>query len=414
MANFKKIAAGAAAIAMLSSMAACGSNTAYAFTIDGEQVKAGVYIYYSYLAYSDAITTLTEQDAELDTTDKEVVKEQVIDGKDTLTWIKDKAQTYCQEHVAVNKDFEAAGLSLTGDEIAEIDSSMETFWAENEESFELNGISESSVREIMEYTYKASTLFLHYYNIDGVEGITEEEVHDYYVDNNARVQYVRFDLVDGMGAELDSNGKADMEKMVEDYLKAVEKLSDEDKIGEKMDEIKEEYSAYVTSISEEAAAATATDAEGNVTTTTTTETTTAAEDGETTTTTTTTVPYANESIVVRATTDEDTTEEDITYSPSKTVHDHIFDEAEINKPAMIFDEENNAYYLIVRYDIEERMNEDDLWYDDQKEGVVSVMFSDTFQEKYLDAWCAAQTVDVNKAAIKRYDPFDIDFAGEEE
>ncbi len=412
MANFKKIIAGTAALAMMGSMAACGSNTAYAMTIDGVQVKAGVYIYYSYLAYNEAVSTIAEQDPELDTTDDELLKEQVIDGMETLEWIQDKAKTYCQEHVAVNKDFDAAGLTLSEETISEIDSSMESFWAENEEAFESNGISEASIREIMEYTYKASDLFLHYYDIDGVEGVTEEEVYDFYVDNNARVQYVRFDLVDGSGAALDDNGKADMEKMVEDYLAAVEKLDEEDEIGEKMDEIKEEYSAYVTSISEEAAAATATDAEGNVTTTVTTTTTTAATDENGETTTTTTAPYANETILVKATTDEETSEDEITYSPSKIVHDHVFEEAEFNEPAMIFDEENNAYYLIVRYDIEERMNEDDIWADDRKKSTVSTMFSDAFQDK-LDEWCAAQAVDLNSAAVKRYDPFDIDLGGEE-
>ena len=87
MANFKKIAAGAAALAMMGSLATCGNNTAYALTIDGEQINAGLYIYYSYIAYNDAVTTLSDQNEELDVTDKEVVKDQVIDGKDTLKWI---------------------------------------------------------------------------------------------------------------------------------------------------------------------------------------------------------------------------------------------------------------------------------------------------------------------------------------
>ena len=411
MANFKRIAAAAAAAAMMGSLAACGSNTAYAFTIDGEQVKAGLYIYYSYVAYNEAITTLTEQNAEIDTTDDDVVKDQIIDGVDTLTWIQNKAQTYCEEHVAVNKEYEAEGLVLTSEEISEIDASMESFWETNSEAFEENGISEASIREVIEYTYKASNLFLHYYEIDGKEGITEEEVHDYYVENNARVQYVRFNLVDGTGAELDDAGKKEIEEMVDDYLSAVKKLKDEDKIGEKMDEIQEEYNAYVTSISEEAVAATATsatDEAGNEIATTTTTTTTAADE---TTTTTTTVPYANESIVVRATTDEETAEEDITYSPSKAVHDHVYNDAEINKPEVVFDEEANAYYLIVRYDIEERMNEEDIWTEDMKTNVVSEMFSDAFQEK-LTGWCDAMDVQVNESAIKRYDPFEIDLSGE--
>lgn len=411
MANFKRIAAAAASIAMLGSLAACGSNTAYAFTIDGEKVNAGIYIYYSYVSYNEAINTLTEQNSELDTTDDKLVKEQQIDGKDTLTWIQDKAATYCKEHVAVNKEFDAAGLTLSADTMTEIDTAMETFWSENKKGFEKNGVSESSVREVLEYTYKASELFKYYYNIDGKEGTTEDEVYDYYVDNTARVQYIRFDAVDGAGEKLEGSGETQFKKMVDDYLSAVEKLSDEKKIEDKMNTIKEEYSAYVTSVSEEAAAeaaATATDENGStITTTTTTTIATTTSEGETTT-TTTTAPYANESIVAKVTTKEDTKEEDLNYTPCKAVYDFVFEEAKTNKPEVIYDEENNAYYLVVRYDIENRMTDDDLWTDDQKEGVVAAMFSDAFQDK-LDTWVAALDVKTNDAAIKRYNPFDINF-----
>ncbi|MDD6269002.1 MAG: hypothetical protein PUA84_02960 [Oscillospiraceae bacterium] len=411
MANFKRIAAAAASIAMLGSLAACGSNTAYAFTIDGEKVNAGIYIYYSYVSYNEAINTLTEQNSELDTTDDKLVKEQQIDGKDTLTWIQDKAATYCKEHVAVNKEFDAAGLTLSADTMTEIDTAMETFWSENQKGFEKNGVSESSVREVLEYTYKASELFKYYYNIDGKEGTTEDEVYDYYVDNTARVQYIRFDAVDGAGEKLEGSGETQFKKMVDDYLSAVEKLSDEKKIEDKMNTIKEEYSAYVTSVSEEAAAeaaATATDENGStITTTTTTTIATTTSEGETTT-TTTTAPYANESIVAKVTTKEDTKEEDLNYTPCKAVYDFVFEEAKTNKPEVIYDEENNAYYLVVRYDIENRMTDDDLWTDDQKEGVVAAMFSDAFQDK-LDTWVAALDVKTNDAAIKRYNPFDINF-----
>ncbi len=412
MANFKKISAAAAALAMMGSLAACGSNSAYALTIDGEQVNAGIYIYYSYVAYNDAITTLTEQNSELDTTDDELVKEQIIDGKDVLTWIQDEAVNYCQEHVAINKKFEEEGLELSAEAEASVDEYVEYVWSSQSEAYEKNGISESSVNAIMEYTYKASELFLHFYEIDGVEGVTEEEVHDYYVENNARVQYVKFDLVDGAGEELEGDGLKDMEEMTEKYLAAVEKLDKEEDIREEMDSVKEEYSAYVTSVSNEALA-TATDAEGNTVTTTTTTTTEATTvEGETTT-TTTTVPYANESLIARITTDEETKEEDVTYTPSKVVHDFIFDEAELNVPAIVEDEEANAKYLIVRYDIEERMTEDDLWTEEVQNNVVSAMFSDAFQEK-LDAWCEEQKVDVNDAAVKRYDPFAIDFSETQE
>lgn len=412
MSNFKRIAAAAAAATMLSSLAACGSSTANALTINGEPIKAGVYIYYSYVAYGEAVQTLSEQNAELDTTDDEVVKNQNIDGMSTLEWIQDKALTYCKEQAAVVKQFKEEGLTLSEETTEEFNSTMESFWAENQESFESNGISESSIHDIMEYTYMTSDLFYHYYNIDGKEGVTEDEVYDYYVDNTARVQYIAFNSVDGNGEALEGNAKTKFENMVDDYFSAVEKLSDEKKIEDKMNEVKEEYNAYVTSVSEQAAA-TATDEEGNLIGTTTTEATTTSE-GETTetTTTTTTAPYANESIIAKVTTDEDTKEEDVTYSPNKAVYDFIFEEAELNKPEVVYDEESNSHYLVVRYDIEKRMTEDDLWTDSLKRGVVSAMYNDAFQDK-LDGWVEALDVKVNDAAIKRYDPFEIDFSNDQ-
>lgn len=413
MSNFKRIAAAAAAATILSSLAACGSSTANALTIDGEPIKAGVYIYYSYVAYNEAVQTLSKQNSELDTTDDEVVKKQNIDGMSTLEWIQDKALTYCKEQAAVVKKFKEAELTLSDETASEFNSTMESFWAENQDSFESNGISESSIRDVMEYTYMTSDLFYYYYDIDGEEGVTEDEVYDYYVDNTARVQYIGFNSVDGNGEALEGSAKTKFDNMVDDYFAAVEKLNDEKKIEDKLNEVKEEYNAYVTSVSEQAAAeaaATATDEEGNLIGTTTTEATTTSE-GETTT-TTTTAPYANESIIAKVTTDENTKEEDVTYSPNKTVYDFIFEEAKLNKPEVVYDEKSNTHYLVVRYDIEKRMTDDDLWTESMKRGVVSTMYNDAFQDK-LDSWVEELDVKVNDAAIKRYDPFEIDFSQEQ-
>ncbi len=413
MANFKRIAAMAAAAAILSSMAACGSNTAYALTIDGEQIKAGIYIYYSYLAYNDAVQTIASQDSEIDTSDKEVVKKQKIDGKDAYDWIQDKALSYCKEQAAINKEFKAANLTLPEETQTELDTTMETFWEQNKENFMKNGISESSIYDIMEYTYNANEVFYYYYGIGGADGVTEKEVHKYYVENTARTQYVAFNAVDGVGEALEGSAKTKFEKMVDGYLAAVKKLDESDEIEEKMNSIQEEYNAYVTSVSEEAAAtATVTNEAGEtvtVTTTTTAKTTTS--EGETTT-TTTTIPYANEALIPKVTTDEDTKEEDLTYTPNKTVYDYIFDKAKINEPDVVYDEESNTYYLVVRYDMEDRMTADDVWTEQLQRGVVSAMYSKDFQDR-LDKWVEALDVKTNDAALKRYNPFELKFENEQ-
>ena len=218
-----------------------------------------------------------------------------------------------------------------------------------------------------------------------------------------------------------------------------------------------DYNAYVTSISEEAAAATATsatDADGNeiaatteattVAAETTTETTAAAEESaatetagaeeaaettaaeesaseETTTTeaavetdengsevtTTTTAPYANEQIIAKVTTKENTKEEDVTYNPCKNVYDYVFGDGQKNYGVATVVEDDTAYYIVMCRDIKERMTEDDLWTETQQNTVISQAYSDAFEDM-LDGWTGEQKVEKNDSAIKKYDAFKID------
>lgn len=460
MINLKKIAATAVAAATAAVCVGCNRAMAYPLTIDGVPVKAGIYIYYSYAAYSEAISTIQEQNEDLDTTDNDLVKEQIIDGVDTLTWIQNKTMEYCKEYVAVQKDFEEKGLSLTKEETDDVEQYVSSAWETNGEIFERNGISEASVKDVLASTYKSSELFLYYYGVDGEKGVTEDELKDYYIDNDARVRYIQFDLKDGNGDLLKEDGKKEMKEMVETYLDALEKLEgDEEALNEEMDSIQEEYNAYVTSISEEAAAATATsatDEDGNeipATTTTTTVTTTVAETtttttavaeteeetvtrtalteegeadstattvsgeeeeaAETTETTTTTVPYANEVIITKVSTkeDEETDESEINYTPSKKAYEAIFNDAKIGVPIMVEDEE--AYYLMICFDIKDRMTEDDLWSQDAIESTVARKYMDTFDED-KEKMADALTVEQNDRAIRKYDPFKLDFSSDSE
>ena len=301
-------------------------------------------------------------------------------------------------------------------------------------------------------------VFLYYYGVDGEEGTTEDDLKQYYEENNARVRYIKFDLTDGNGEALDDAGKKEMKAKVEDYLGEINALKgDEDAMEDEMDNVQSDYNAYVTSISEEAAAATATsatDADGNeiaatteATTTTaetTTETTAAAEESaatetagaeeaaettaaeesaseETTTTeaavetdengsevtTTTTAPYANEQIIAKVTTKENTKEEDVTYSPCKNVYDYAFGDGQKNYGVATVVEDDTAYYIVMCRDIKERMTEDDLWTETQQNTVISQAYSDAFEDM-LDGWTGEQKVEKNDSAIKKYDAFKID------
>ncbi len=458
MSVFKKAAAFLTAISMAAAFTAC-SDTTYGMVIDDYTVPAGVYIYYANSAYSQAVSKLAEEDPELDTSDAEALKDTVknasIEGMDSLTWIQEKAVELCANFVAVEKKFDELGLELDDETKLNLDVMVEYYWASYQASMEENGVSEDSFKKIMASSYKSEMLFEHYYGIDGVNGVTEDEVKTYYIENNIRTQYVAFNLVDGEGNMLKSEGKEEMMDMVEEYQERVESAYDEGGVEAVMTEmnlVQEDYNAYCTSISQEAAgvtiaeeetttteeettteetttettaetetgteetttAAVETDENGSTaseTETETVETTTAAseeEDSEASDDTTTTISYTNERIV-GVVNEEDYEEGDtIPYSPCEEVYTKLLDitEKDYGKPYIVEDDE--VYYLVVRYDIEDRMTEEDLWNESQIYNVEVAMYGEDF-DKYLEEWTAALTIQKNEAAIKRYNPFKFTF-----
>ena len=94
------IRAGEFAAMTVERQVAVGDGSAYAMTIDGEQINAGIYIYYSYASYMELTQNLQSQNSELDVKDDNVVKEQKMDGVSSEEWIKNKALEYCQRYVA--------------------------------------------------------------------------------------------------------------------------------------------------------------------------------------------------------------------------------------------------------------------------------------------------------------------------
>ena len=257
MSRLKRITAGLTALALSLSLTACGTNTRTALTVDGYEVPAGVYIYYLNTAYSNAVSQLSEENSELDTTDKEAIKNLTLEGKDVTTWIQDKATEMVTDFVATEKKFDELGLSLDADTKSNISSMKEYYWASNQETFENNGISEDSFTKILTSSYKSDEVFKYYYGIDGQEGVTEDDLKQYYIDNNIRCQFINMSLKDSEGNLMKSEEKAEMMEMLEGYRDRVQKAYDkggEESAREEMDAVTDEYNAYVASLSEEAEA----------------------------------------------------------------------------------------------------------------------------------------------------------------
>ncbi len=377
-----------------------GDSTANAMTIDGYTLKAGIYIFYQDKAMDEAKNLAKEANSEIDITDEDALEETTIEGKKFLDWVSERTLASCSEHVAISKKFDEMKLKLSDTDQDDIKAAAAANY-ENYPEYSENGIGEQSLAEILSTTYKTTELFDAIYGEGGTENVQESEIKDYYVKNNSRVKYVDLDLHDAEGNVLDDAGKKEIKAMAEKYLSKVKSQSSEEDMLKAFNEVQEEYDKYVA---DKAAEASSEEAQ----TTTTAVTTVTATNSTAATTTTTTNPYANESIIPVVTTNEDTKEEDLTYSPSKAFYDWVYNTStKTGVPEIIEDSENETIYVAVKLDINKRMTSDDLWSEDAINNQRYSKYSKAFQDK-IDEWTKVLKVKLNQSAIDRYKPFDYE------
>ena len=145
MKTLKKIAAATATLAVAaSSVAGCspsiGGNTQNAMTINGREIPAGVFIYYTIQAYSEASAIIQGEGTTAPAI--EDVRNSNIDEIDSTSWIQNKATEYCLDYAGLISEFEAIGGQLSKEdkdsaaEMAEYYYSMDPRLAENGVSLE--------------------------------------------------------------------------------------------------------------------------------------------------------------------------------------------------------------------------------------------------------------------------------------
>lgn len=281
----KKAGAILLAACTAASMSSCGENTATAMTVTDFDVRAGIYLYYATSAYSEAVETIRKggnafENAETSNDYKKVLDESNIDGITAEEWIQNKAEEYCKTFVAIEKEFEALGLTLTGEQLAAADANAASSMSYYGEYFTKTGIGEETVKDVILNSYKQDALWEAYYGKEGSKGIEEKELFDFYAANTLRGKYITMPLKDGEGNLLKADGKKEIEDMANDYLKRLKKK--DGNIADLMNEFNfliEEHDNYVTSLS--AAAVTTTDESGNTITTETTAKLTTDKDGNT-------------------------------------------------------------------------------------------------------------------------------------
>lgn len=281
----KKAVAVLMSLMLVAGLAGC-ADTRYVISVDGEDVPAGIYLYYALNVYTAAVDVIGKQDKTFDPTKKDSVEKAVYNGKPLEQYVQDEAIRSVINYVASTREFERLGLSL--DEKAKDDAKqyLDYFWGEFGKNLEKNGISKASMTLIINTMYRNEAIFNHYYKEGGEKGITDEDLRKYYLDNFARVKYFPMSFSNYSGEALIGDAKQEVIDKANEYKADIQAGTEFDVVRSEYESVSSSqsvsYSSYSASVSESVSleeAATGTDENGNTTTaapTTTPATTTAA------------------------------------------------------------------------------------------------------------------------------------------
>ena len=200
--------------AALLSASGC-ADTSWSFKSDYETLSNGIYIYYTYSAYTDAYSQVEDTSVS--------VLDQTVEDEDAETWILNKAEEECIAHLTMTRLINENNVEIDEDDLATYedyaDSIYEYYFAS---SFEALGVSEESYRKCTgTYSAYSEELFKSIYDIGGTSEVSQDELEDYFTENYTYYTYFYLSLTttddDGETVDIDDDERALMEAYFAEY-----------------------------------------------------------------------------------------------------------------------------------------------------------------------------------------------------
>lgn len=187
-----------------------GSDTQVIATVEGEDVPAGVYLYYLLNGYLQAASLVENPYAD--------PLGQQVDGQPAEEYIAGYAMDEFKKYAATGPLFEELGLALTTAETASVISSLESSWESNQALFTDNGISRESLEKATYATLQQQLIYDYYYGEDGTEKLSDQQLADHFQAEYARVSMLVFEKFDESGIALEESAMQQVRDQAEGYL----------------------------------------------------------------------------------------------------------------------------------------------------------------------------------------------------
>lgn len=266
MRNFMKILCVVLALVVALSAASCSLSKQYSYKTDDVELPIGVYIYYLRAAYDEAQSLAQKSDkydSEAGTYDgsKSFLKMEITDedGKTAVAedWIKEKAEQYMNDAVAVYYEYNKLGASVDEAQVSTYkksyreywDNGIENYYAPFKNTYEPYGIGFDSffTAEVM-INLMSNAVFKAEYAADGPAAVSDEEVRAYYEENYTSYHYFSADLYTTDAETSTSKAKTDEEvkKLTEDFKSYADAVNSGKKISEVLADYNTAYNASAT------------------------------------------------------------------------------------------------------------------------------------------------------------------------
>ena len=194
----KKLIALLAAVAMVFSLAACGSTPDSVGTIGTVDITSGLYLLAQYDAYQKAADlAASEQDA----TDVKAFLKQTItvdaDSGETATvsdYVSQKTMENLETYAAIETRFEELGGQLTAEEEAQANSYASQLMEQYGDTYKANGIGLNTVQRFERILIKSSDLLELVYGVDGETPVPDADLTSHLENNMYELAYYTIPL----------------------------------------------------------------------------------------------------------------------------------------------------------------------------------------------------------------------------
>ena len=194
----KKLIALLAAVAMVFSLAACGSTPDSVGTIGTVDITSGLYLLAQYDAYQKAADLAT---SEQDATDVKAFLKQTItvdaDSGETATvsdYVSQKTMENLETYAAIETRFEELGGQLTAEEEAQADSYASQLMEQYGDTYKANGIGLNTVQRFERILIKSGDLIDLVYGVDGETPVSDADLTSHLENNMYELAYYTIPL----------------------------------------------------------------------------------------------------------------------------------------------------------------------------------------------------------------------------